>query len=123
MWILLALLTALSTAFRDVASKQAARRADPVLIALGVAGVPALSIGALVLARGVAAPGPGFVTALLLSGGVNAVATPLIVTAFQRSDLSLVAPITSLTPLFMVGTGAVVLGEVPGPSIAMPPGR
>ncbi|MBW3552722.1 MAG: EamA family transporter [Gemmatimonadetes bacterium] len=114
MWIVLALVTAVCTALRDVASKHATARADAVVVALGVAGVPAVTLGALVLFRGVVALGEGFWLALAISGGINAVATPLIVVALRRSDLSLVAPVTSLTPLFMIATGAVVLGEVPG---------
>ena len=115
MWIVLALVTAVCTALRDVASKHATARMDAVVVALGVAGVPAVTLGALVLTRGMVAPGEGFWLALAVSGGINAVATPLIVVALRRSDLSLVAPVTSLTPLFMIVTGAVVLGEVPGP--------
>lgn len=114
-WILLALLTAVCTALRDVASKKAADTADPVLVALGVTGVPAVALGLVALAQGVEAPGDGFWLALAVSGVINAVATPMIVIALQRSDLSLVAPVTSLTPLFMIGTGALVLGELPGP--------
>lgn len=114
MWIALALLTAACTALRDVASKRAVRTADPVAVALGVAGVPAITLGIVALATGSGRPGGEFWLALLVSGAVNAVATPLVVLALRRSDLSLVAPVTSLTPLFMIGTGAVVLGEVPG---------
>jgi drug/metabolite transporter (DMT)-like permease len=119
-WILLALVAALSAALRDVASKHAVRRASPLAVALGVAAVPALLLGAIVLVTAALTgqpvhPDDGFWTALLVSGGINAIATPLIVLALQRSDLSLVAPLTSLTPLFMLATGIVVLGEWPGP--------
>jgi drug/metabolite transporter (DMT)-like permease len=113
-WIALAMVAALGTALRDVATKQAVRGADPLLVALALAGVPAVLLGAVVLAAGPAPPTDGFWLALMVSGGINAVATPLVVVALQRSDLSLVAPLTSLTPLFMLGTGAIVLGEVPG---------
>jgi drug/metabolite transporter (DMT)-like permease len=116
MWVLLSLVAAVGTALRDVASKRAVRRSDPIVVALGIAAVPAISLGAIVLASGPVAPGPGFWLALLISGGINAVTTPLVVVALQRSDLSLVAPLTSLTPLFMLGTGVVVLGELPGPA-------
>lgn len=115
MWIVLALVAAVCTALRDVASKHAVRRASPTAVGLGVAAVPAILLGIIVLAGRPPAPGDGFWTALLVSGGINALATPLIVLALQRSDLSLVVPLTSLTPLFMVLTGAIVLGERPGP--------
>jgi drug/metabolite transporter (DMT)-like permease len=119
-WVFLALVAALSAALRDVASKHAVRRASPLAVALGVAAVPAVLLGAIVLVTGALTghpvrPDDGFWTALLVSGGINAIATPLIVLALQRSDLSLVAPLTSLTPLFMLATGVVVLGEWPGP--------
>jgi drug/metabolite transporter (DMT)-like permease len=114
-WIVLALAAAVCTALRDVASKHAGRRAGAATVGLGVAAVPAVLLGIIVLAGRPAAPGEGFWTALLISGGINAIATPLIVVALQRSDLSLVAPLTSLTPLFMLLTGAIVLGERPGP--------
>jgi drug/metabolite transporter (DMT)-like permease len=113
-WIFLALTAALGAALRDVASKQAVRRADPVVVAFGVAAMPAVLLGTIVWASGPGAPGEGFWTALVVSGGINAIATPLIVVALKWSDLSLVAPLTGLTPLFMIGTGAVVLGELPG---------
>jgi drug/metabolite transporter (DMT)-like permease len=114
-WIVLALAAAVCTALRDVASKHAGRRAGAATVGLGVAAVPAVLLGIIVLAGRAAEPGEGFWTALLISGGINAIATPLIVVALQRSDLSLVAPLTSLTPLFMLLTGAIVLGERPGP--------
>jgi drug/metabolite transporter (DMT)-like permease len=116
MWVVLSLLAAIGTALRDVASKRAVGRADPVVVALGIAALPAVALGAVVLAAGPEAPRPEFWLALLISGGINGVTTPLVVVALQRSDLSLVAPLTSLTPLFMLVTGAIVLGEVPGPA-------
>lgn len=123
MWVLLALLTAAGTAVRDAASKHATREVDPIVVGCAIAAIPAIVIGALLLGRGVVVqgaglpaaltPGPGFVTALAVSGGINAVTTPLIVWALKRSDLSLVAPLTSLTPLFMIPTAAIVLDEAP----------
>ncbi len=123
LWVLLALVTAAGTAVRDAASKHATRWADPIVVGCGISAIPAAALGALVVVRAAAthgagfpaalAPGPGFVTALLVSGGINAVTTPLIVWALKRSDLSLMAPLTSVTPLFMIPVAAVVLGEAP----------
>lgn len=115
MWVALALVTALFTAFRDTASKEATRGVDSVTVALGIAMVPALGIGAIVIAGDPAMPTSGFLLALAISGGINAVTTPLVVYSLRRSDMSLVAPLTSLTPLFMVPTAGLVLGEWPSP--------
>lgn len=116
MWVLLSLVAAVSTALRDVASKRAVRGVDPVVVGLVIAAVPAVVLGAVVVVGGgLHAPGPGFWLALAICGGINTVTTPLIVWALQRSELSLITPLTSLTPLFMLVTGVVVLAEVPGP--------
>lgn len=115
MWVALALVTALFTALRDTASKEATRGMDSVTVALGIAMVPALGIGAIVLAGDPAMPTSGFLLALAISGGINAVATPLVVYSLRRSDMSLVAPLTSLTPLFMVPIAGLALGEWPSP--------
>ncbi len=132
MWVLLALLTAAGTAVRDAASKHATRALDPIVVGCGISAIPGALLAAWVLGdvvrahpAGVAGlapgaglwagllPGPGFLTALAVSGGINAVTTPLIVWALKRSDLSLMAPLTSITPLFMIPVAAVVLGEAP----------
>jgi drug/metabolite transporter (DMT)-like permease len=113
MWVLLALLTAVCTALRDAASKHATRGADPLIIAFALAAVPAVTLGSLVALGGAPEPGPRFGIALAVSGGINVVATPLIVWALERSDLSLVAPLRSLTPVFMLVTAGLVLGEAP----------
>ena len=123
MWVLLALLTAAGTAVRDAASKHATRALDPIVVGCGISAVPAVLLGGFVVARAVVAhgtgfgaalaPGSGFLTALAVSGGINVVTTPLIVWALKRSDLSLMAPLTSVTPLFMIPIAAVVLGEAP----------
>lgn len=113
MWVLLALTTAVCTALRDAASKHATRAADPVVVAFALAVVPAVVLGAIVIARDPAAPGGDFWLALAVSGGINALTTPLIVWALKQSDLSLVAPLRSLTPLFMLPVAGLVLGEEP----------
>lgn len=123
MWILLALLTAAGTAVRDAASKHATRTLDPIVVGCGISAIPAALLGTWILAYGAAthgfgfavglSPRPGFLTALAVSGGINAVTTPLIVWALKRSDLSLMAPLTSVTPLFMIPVAALVLGEAP----------
>ncbi len=114
-WALLALVAALATATRDAAAKHATKSVDPIVVAFGIALVPAFALGLVALVTGFPTLGGRFPTALLVSGVINAIATPLIVWALERSDLSLVAPLTSLTPLFMIGTAAVVLGEMPSP--------
>jgi drug/metabolite transporter (DMT)-like permease len=112
-WVLLALIAALSTATRDAAAKHATAATDAITVAFGIAVVPAAALGTVAVLLGLPDLDDSFVTALFVSGTINTLATPLIVWALERSDLSLVAPLTSLTPLFMIGTAGVVLGELP----------
>jgi len=56
---------------------------------------------------------PGFWTAALLSVALNMVSMTLEVRALSLSPLSLTVPFLAFTPLFMLVTSAVVLGETP----------
>lgn len=109
-WLPLALLAAVGTAAREVLIKRARRAVDEFAVVFLVAAgagalllLPALAAGA--------APREGFWGALAVSGTINAVAGLLIARAVHRSDLSLVAPLKSLTPLFMLVSAPLLIGE------------
>ena len=57
--------------------------------------------------------GDRFLTALLIGGSINAVSTVLAIKALKYSDLSVVAPIITFTPLFLLVTSPVITGEIP----------
>ncbi len=109
-WLILALVAALGTAGREILVKRARRAADEyVVVSWAAAGAGVLLLPfALRAADG---PGAGFWRALLVSGVINAVAALLIARAVYRSDLSLVAPLKSLTPVFMLVTAPLLIGE------------
>ncbi len=54
-----------------------------------------------------------FYTTLCISGSINILATVLYVKAIRQSDLSLVAPLLTFTPLFLIVTSPLILGEYP----------
>lgn len=113
-WLPLALLAAVGTAAREVLIKRARRAVDEFAVVFFVA----CGAGALLLPPALAsgaAPREGFWPALVASGTINAVAALLIARAVHRSDLSLVAPLKSLTPLFMLGTAPLLIGEYATP--------
>jgi drug/metabolite transporter (DMT)-like permease len=113
-WLILALVAALGTAAREILVKRARRAADEyVVVFWAAAGAGALLLP-LALRAG-EAPAPGFWSALLVSGVINAAAALLIARAVHRSDLSLVAPLKSLTPLFMLATAPLLIGEYASP--------
>ena len=57
--------------------------------------------------------GDSYLIALLISGSINAVTTVLVIKALKYSDLSVVAPIATFTPLFLLITSPLITGEVP----------
>jgi drug/metabolite transporter (DMT)-like permease len=109
----LALTAALAAAGRETLVKRAMHEGDEVAIAFILTAVTAAVLLPVSVLRGAPPLGAGFATALLVSGGINAVAAVLIARAVHRSDLSLVSPLQSTTPLFMLPTGLVLLGELP----------
>lgn len=113
-WLILALVAALGTAAREILVKRARRAADEYVVVFWAAA----GAGALLLPlawRAGEAPTAGFWRALLVSGAINAVAALLIARAVHRSDLSLVAPLKSLTPVFMLVTAPLLIGEYASP--------
>lgn len=123
LWLFLALGTAFFEAVKDVLSKrQLAGRPEPPLLskngdeyllawAYCTFGLP-LS-GAYLLWSGVPQIGEAFFPALAFGAGMNLVVLPLYMRAIKVSDLSLTLPMLTFTPLFMLGTSPVMLGEFP----------
>jgi drug/metabolite transporter (DMT)-like permease len=113
-WVGLALVAAIGTTARETLIKSVMRAGDEVALGFVAAAVSAVLLSCWLLATGgLAWPRPAFVWALLMGGGINAIAAVLIARAVHVSDLSLVSPLQSTTPVFMIGTGALLLGEVP----------
>ncbi len=53
--------------------------------------------------------------AMVLVGGISALAHFLIITAYSRAEASAVAPLSYLQLVFGVGIGVLAFGDVPGP--------
>ena len=51
--------------------------------------------------------------AVLISGGINLLVTPIYMRAIQLDDLSLVMPMITFTPLFLLVTSPLIVGEFP----------
>jgi drug/metabolite transporter (DMT)-like permease len=113
-WIVLALTGAFAHALSSVAVKRYLRECTPA----GLAGPTFLTGGLVLLAlavvRGLPPTGPLFLPALAASAALNAAAVGLTYRALAETDISLAVPMLSLTPIFLVGTSYLLLGEVPG---------
>jgi drug/metabolite transporter (DMT)-like permease len=122
----LALLAALSAAIcqtaTDLGSKAATREADDRAILLAQWGLSAivLSVVTLIIYPELyAAPArvwpelvkPGFWPLLFWDSAINIVSYLFYIRAFRLADASLVAPLTLLTPVLMLVTSPIMLGE------------
>lgn len=110
-WALLSFNTAVTEATKDVLLKQSLRTIAP----LPATAVQSLMIAAclvpLVGFTGIPALDTTFWLALLSSSLFNALAFWLYSEALHHGDLSLVAPLISLSPVFMLVTSPLVVGE------------
>ena len=112
-WLLLSLTTAFFESLRDVFNKKAGITIDPYTIACSLSLFTAVFLFPLVLAKGIPTPGKYFWYSLLIDSVLNAIAYVLFIKAISLAELSKVAPLTSFTPLFLLFTSPILLGEFP----------
>jgi drug/metabolite transporter (DMT)-like permease len=113
-WIVLAALTAVSESAKDVLSKERLQRIEPLRAAWAWRCLALPFLLPLLLFTGLPALGPDFWWALAVSGVLNAVTAVLYMESLKASDLSLAVPMIALTPLFLLVTSPLLLGEFPG---------
>lgn len=114
LWLALASGTALCEALKDATGKQALKSLDEYSVLLGFTSAGALLMAILMLATsGIPTLGPDFGLALLVGGGLNILAFTLYTKAIKVADLSLTVPLVTLTPLFLLVTSPLIVGEWP----------
>ena len=115
-WFAFALVGALSQAGYNLAVKVLLRTVRP----FPLAGFSFLS-GSLVLfaisfMTGIPDTGPGLLPAVAVTVAINIVATVLFYRALVTTDLSLSVPMLAFTPVFLILTSFLILGELPSPA-------
>jgi drug/metabolite transporter (DMT)-like permease len=113
LWVFLALGTALFEAVKDALSKQQLMHGDEYLLAWSYSAFGLPLTGAYLWLEGIPQIGDDFFWALAGGVGLNLVAVTLYMRAIKVSDLSLTLPMLTFTPLFMLGTSPLILGEFP----------
>ena len=112
-WLFLSILTAISEASKDVFSKKGLRSTNVYIIALAyrLYAIPFL-IPAL-LFFDFPKIQHEFWLALIFGGGLNVITTILYMKALNHSDLSVSVPMIAFTPLFLLITSPLIVGEFP----------
>jgi drug/metabolite transporter (DMT)-like permease len=112
-WVILAGIGACTNAAYYIANKKFLQRMDPhILAATGFLCTSGILLG-ISLVQGIPSVGPQFLLAVLATTLLNILGTVLTFRALASTDISLAIPMLSFTPLFLVGTAALILHEIP----------
>ncbi|MEG4997526.1 EamA family transporter [Microcoleus sp. B4-D4] len=116
-WLIFGILTAFFEAIKDVLSKQNLKKNDEYVVAWSLASFSAVFLTPFLFFIEIPQLNPQlnpqFWIALSIGGSINAVTVILYIKAIKLSDLSLTVPLVALTPLFMLLTSPLIVGEYP----------
>jgi drug/metabolite transporter (DMT)-like permease len=115
-WFPLALLGAISQATYSFSVKVLLRWIPPFFLAGYSFLAASLVLFSLILFSGIPPLGPGLVPAVAATVAINTVATLLFYRALSTTDLSLCVPMLAFTPVFLILTSFIILGEIPSPA-------
>lgn len=105
--------TAISEAAKDITSKYNLHHIDEYTAAFSLHLVQSLLLAPLVLYLGPEELTPRFLWALLAASILQVTVILLYFKAIKRSELSVTVPLITLTPLFMLLTSPIMIGEFP----------
>lgn len=114
LWLFTGLFTAFSESLKGLFVKKALNSSiNEITIIFYSSFIMFLFFGAISLFSGIPEIGPNFFKALIISGTLNAAAAIFYYKALKFSDLSLVMPLQNFSPLLLLVTSFVILGEFP----------
>ena len=113
-WFFLSLSTAVFEATKDLFSKKGLREIDEYLVAWGLRAFALPFLLPLLFFIPIPKVTSQFWWALFIGGGLNALTSILYMKAIKISPLSLTVPMLTFTPLFLLLTSPIILGEFPG---------
>lgn len=110
-WIIFAALTAFFESAKDVASKQGLKRLDEYVVAWSMIFFTLPLMLPLLAIIEIPELGDNFIFALLTGGSFNVISMLLYIRAIKLADLSLAVPLVTFTPLFLLITSPIIVGE------------
>ena len=113
MWLPLILVTAFFISLQDVFGKKIIDRVDPCVVAWGwfFFSLPLLAV--CLIFDGIPPLGPLFWRSVAISTVLLTFASIFYFKAIKYSDLSIAVPMLAFTPLFLLVTSPIILGEFP----------
>ncbi len=117
-WYIFSFLNAFFESLKDVYGKKGLKVVDEYVVAWSWSFFTLPFLIPIVLFTGIPNLGNQFWLALLVGGGLNVPATILYMKAIKLSDLSITIPMITFTPLFLLLTSPLIVGEFPS-SVAL----
>jgi len=113
MWFLFAFLTAFFESLKDVFSKKSLKKADEYIVSWSLRFFALPFLIPLLFFIEIPSLGNQFWIALFVGGSLNVITTILYMKAIKHSDLSITVPMVTFTPLFLLLTSPLIVGEFP----------
>ena len=114
LWFIFAFLTALFEATKDVLSKKSLKDIDEYVVAWSLPFFALPFLLPILLFTEIPSLGERFWLALVTGGTLYAFTLVLYMKALKSSDLSITVPMLTFTPLFLLITSPLMVGEFPG---------
>ena len=114
-WFFLATSVAFIQSLKDVYNKTQLKNFDEYIIGCSLTFFTSLFLSPLLFLIDIPKLGNNFWLALSVGSSLNAIAYTLYLRAIKISDLSIIAPITTFSPLFLLVTSPLIIGEFPQP--------
>lgn len=112
-WLLLSIFAALFDGAKNLYAKKLTNQFDEYLLSFSTSIIIILCLLPIVWFLGIPTIGQNFVFSLLITGIINAITLVLILKALRLTDISLVAPLFSLSPALLLITSPFIVGEFP----------
>lgn len=112
-WITLSFLTAFFRSLADVFSKRGLQRADLYVVSWSIRAFSLPVLLPVLFFIDIPSLDGTFWIALIAGSSLNVLTTILYMKALQNSDLSVTVPMVSFTPVFLLGTSPLMIGEFP----------
>lgn len=116
LWLLLSLLAAIASAGISIFSKISLKDIDEYMTSWLFRVVTTLLMVPLVIVSGMPSLSKQFWHALLVGGSLNTLTTLLYMKSLKYADVSLATPLLTFTPLFLLVTSPIIMGEYPSPA-------
>ncbi len=112
MWVIFAILNPVFDSLKGVFSKKASKRVDPLLVSWFNNLIPLILFSPFLFFINLKF-NYQFFEALFISGIINVISAVLYHRALFKGDISIVIPILSFTPLFLLFLSPLIVGEFP----------